>query len=106
MAFYIVPLFLLTACILFVIRNRSRTRPPPGYISAPGPKGLPILGNAHQLTAQPHRMILKWSREYGEVYKIRLGWNDWYMLCSPGTVKEILVSSFISTVDLYVLLWI
>ncbi|KAF2270527.1 cytochrome P450 [Lojkania enalia] len=64
--------------------------PPAGYIAAPGPQALPIIGNAHQLTTQPHRQILQWAREYGEVYKIRLGWNDWYMLCSPGAVKEIM----------------
>ncbi|KAF7567397.1 CypX, Cytochrome P450 [Pyrenophora tritici-repentis] len=79
-------LFLAT----FVLYNRYKNRPPPGKKAAPGPAGLPILGNAHQLGKQPYQQITKWAREYGEVYKIRLGWNDWYMVCSPDACKEIL----------------
>ena len=90
MVLYIIAFALLAALILLVVRNRTRNRPPPGYVTAPGPPGLPLLGNAHQLTAQPHRTVLQWSRQYGEVYKIRLGWNDWYMLCSPDAVKDVL----------------
>ncbi|EFQ87173.1 hypothetical protein PTT_17321 [Pyrenophora teres f. teres 0-1] len=74
----------------FVLYTRYKNRPPPGKQAAPGPAGLPILGNAHQLSQQPHQPITRWAREYGEVYKIRLGWNDWYMICSPDACKEIL----------------
>ncbi|CAE7001400.1 hypothetical protein P3342_001417 [Pyrenophora teres f. teres] len=74
----------------FVLYTRYKNRPPPGKQTAPGPAGLPILGNAHQLDQQPHQQITRWAREYGEVYKIRLGWNDWYMICSPDACKEIL----------------
>lgn len=81
-------LFILFAA--FVIYRRLQNRPPAGTKSAPGPPGLPILGNAHQLGSQPHQQITAWAREYGEVYKIRLGWNDWYMVCSPDACKEIL----------------
>ena len=63
---------------------------PKGYKPAPGPKGLPLIGNAHQLGGQPHRQVMQWAKEYGEIYKIRLGWNDWYMLCSPEAVKEVM----------------
>ena len=68
----------------------SQQKLPKGFQEAPGPKGLPIIGNAHQLGPRPHRQIISWAREYGEIYKIRLGWNDWYMLCSPEAVKEIM----------------
>lgn len=76
--------------VSFVIYARYKNKPPPGTKAAPGPAGLPILGNAHQLSQQPHQQITAWAREYGEVYKIRLGWNDWYMICSPDACKEIL----------------
>ena len=79
--------FLLTTLILY---RRYKHRPPPGTHHAPGPAGLPVLGNAHQLGQQRHQQITAWAREYGEVYKIRLGWNDWYMICSPTACKEIL----------------
>ncbi|EAT87902.2 hypothetical protein SNOG_04142 [Parastagonospora nodorum SN15] len=74
----------------FILYTRYKRRPPPGTHHAPGPAGLPVLGNAHQLGLQPHQQITAWAREYGELYKIRLGWNDWYMICSPEACKEIL----------------
>ncbi|KAI8940528.1 hypothetical protein NX059_004206 [Plenodomus lindquistii] len=82
----IVALFLASLAVY----TRYNNRPPPGLKTAPGPKGLPVLGNAHQLGAKPHRQITAWAREYGDLYKIRLGWNDWYMICSPAACKEIL----------------
>ncbi|KAF2281340.1 cytochrome P450 76C3 [Westerdykella ornata] len=83
-------LTLLSALFYLLFIKRS-TRPSAGLRNAPGPSGaLPIVGNAHQLTKLPHRQIQKWAREYGEVYKIRLGWYDWYMLCSSEAVKEVL----------------
>lgn len=76
--------------VVFIVYARYNNKPPPGTKVAPGPAGLPVLGNAHQLGQQPHQQITAWAREYGEVYKIRLGWNDWYMICSPDACKEIL----------------
>ncbi|KAI4613117.1 hypothetical protein J4E83_007528 [Alternaria metachromatica] len=82
--------FLLFSIWIFLLYRRYSNRPPTGTKAAPGPAGLPVLGNAHQLGQQPHQQITAWAREYGEVYKIRLGWNDWYMICSPEACKEIL----------------
>ena len=78
----------LAASLLFY--KRSQNNPPKGLLTPPAPKGLPLLGNAHQLGPHPHRQIIKWARAHGEIYRIRLGWNDWYMLCSPEAVKEIM----------------
>ena len=82
--------FLLFSFWIFLLYRRYSNRPPTGTKAAPGPAGLPVLGNAHQLGQQPHQQITAWAREYGEIYKIRLGWNDWYMICSPEACKEIL----------------
>jgi cytochrome P450 len=81
---------LLLLLTTFILYTRYKTKPPPGTKVAPGPPGLPVLGNAHQLGQQPHQQITTWAREYGEVYKIRLGWHDWYMICSPEACKDIL----------------
>lgn len=74
----------------FVLSRRHKRRPPAGTRHAPGPRGLPLLGNAHQLGRQPHQQITAWAREFGDLYKIRLGWNDWYMICSPEACKDVL----------------
>jgi cytochrome P450 len=96
MAFFI-PIILIASVIIYFVRKQSQ-RPPGGLKSAPGPKGaLPIIGNGHQLTAQPHRQIQRWAKEFGELYKIRLGYYDWYMLCSPQAVKEVMDKQSVHT---------
>lgn len=90
MAVLILSAVLLCTVVFYVIQ-KCRQKPPPGLKSAPGPSGaLPIIGHGHLLTTNPHRQIQRWAKQYGEIYKIRLGWYDWYMLCSPEAVKEVL----------------
>ena len=88
-----ISLLLVLACILtiaLVFYSLSSSSIPKGYQPVPGPKGLPIIGNVHQLSPQPQKQIIQWAREYGEIYRIRLGFSDWYMLCSPQAVKDIM----------------
>ena len=95
--FLFIPLVLFGAIALYVAHKRSQ-RIPAGLQKAPGPSGaLPVIGNGHQLTGQPHRQIQRWAREFGEIYKVQLGWYDWYMLCSPSAVKEILDKQSVHT---------
>lgn len=90
MVLYILSLALVAAAVYYFVQRLSR-RPPAGLRDAPGPSGaLPIIGHAHLLGAKPHRQVQRWAEQYGEVFKARLGWHDWYMLCSPEAVKEIL----------------
>lgn len=49
----------------------------------PGPKGIPLLGNALQLDpAKAHQQFEQWATEYGSPYRLRLGpkqivvWDD------------------------------
>ena len=42
----------------------------------PGPKGLPFLGNIHQLDLTKFHLILeRWAAQYGPVYLFRMGSN-------------------------------
>ncbi|OJJ33663.1 hypothetical protein ASPWEDRAFT_173101 [Aspergillus wentii DTO 134E9] len=76
-------------CLLIIISiylyKSSKSKSPTPY-----PAGLPIIGNTLQLTSQPHRQFIQWARQYGEIYRVRLGLMDWYMLNSPEAIKEIL----------------
>ena len=75
----------------FSLYKRNVKKIPAGLHEVPGPKGHFLLGNTLQVSpTAPHRDFIRWAEEYGEVFKIRLGWNDWYMLNSPEAVKEIL----------------
>ncbi|XHG08273.1 hypothetical protein AWENTII_011383 [Aspergillus wentii] len=68
----------------------SRRKSLRGECPVPGPKGIPLLGNTFQLSATPQKQMVQWAREFGEVYRVRLAYNDWYMLNSPEAVKEIM----------------
>ncbi|KAF2462457.1 O-methylsterigmatocystin oxidoreductase [Lineolata rhizophorae] len=91
MAYFLYALALLFAYSVFaVIWSRLKSRPPKGLRSVPGPKGNLVLGNTLQLGKHPQQDFQRWANEFGEIYKIRLGWNNWYMLNSPEAVKEIM----------------
>lgn len=56
------------------------------------PKGLrdvPLAGNASQTGAHPQRQLQKWAIEHGELFKVRLGREQWIFVNSPAAVKEI-----------------
>ncbi|TFK78780.1 cytochrome P450 [Polyporus arcularius HHB13444] len=40
----------------------------------PGPRGLPLIGNKHQVpTVKPWRKFAEWSKEYGPIFSLHLG---------------------------------
>ncbi|KAF0319369.1 hypothetical protein GQ607_013337 [Colletotrichum asianum] len=89
MAFILFVVLPLIACSSFSIVSYRNSRPPKNYKSVPGPKGLPLIGNTHQLGKAPQRLLQKWASENGELFKIRLGWENWVFVNSPEAVREI-----------------
>lgn len=80
----------LLAIFLYVVVANSARKAPHGLRNVPGPKSLPIIGNTLQLGSQPQKMLKIWAQEYGEVFQIRMGWENWVFLNSPRAVKDIL----------------
>jgi cytochrome P450 len=76
----------LTTCLVFHLL--TVTLPP-----RRAPKGLrdvPVAGNqAALMGAHPQRQLQSWSREHGELFKVRLGGEQWIFVNSPAAVKEI-----------------
>lgn len=64
-------------------------KPPKGLRAVPGPKPAPIVGNLLQIPSPPQRQLEKWAWEYGELYKLRPGWEEWIYANSPESVKDI-----------------
>ncbi|CAN5167803.1 cytochrome P450 [soil metagenome] len=57
----------------------------------PGPKPLPLLGNAHQIdSAQFHLQLENWSKQYGAAYKIHLGSKQIVVLSDVNVIGGLL----------------
>ncbi|KAL2846890.1 cytochrome P450 [Aspergillus pseudoustus] len=62
----VITLFLYVAINEFV---RAKQRLP----NFDGPRGLPLIGNLHQIRRNAGEQYRKWSAEYGPVYQVQLG---------------------------------
>ena len=56
----------------------------------PGLKGLPLVGNLPQFQWQPLATLIKAAREGGDVVRINLGSQRYYLLSHPEHVKHVL----------------
>ncbi|KUJ11266.1 cytochrome P450 [Mollisia scopiformis] len=54
-----------------------------------GPRGLPVVGNLHQATAEQHRL---WAKEYGPVFQIQLGNVPVVVVNSAAAAKNLFLT--------------
>lgn len=74
--------FSLTATVVWVVGNRPLNK-------IHGPKGNIFVGIGLSLPPRATQRLREWAQEYGEVYKIRIGWYQWVILSSPEAIKEV-----------------
>ncbi|XP_019056308.1 PREDICTED: cytochrome P450 71B11-like [Tarenaya hassleriana] len=85
MSWWIVILCMVFSLILVEKKMRKRKRNFP-----PGPRGLPIIGNLHQLGPRPHLSLTTLSKKYGPITYLKLGSVPMVVASSRETVKELL----------------
>ncbi|WP_427913035.1 cytochrome P450 [Ramlibacter sp. MMS24-I3-19] len=57
----------------------------------PGPRGLPILGNALQIRRERiHQQLEDWARIHGDPYVVRIGRRKCLVVSAPDTVANVL----------------
>uniref|UniRef100_A0A8C6X0Q4 Uncharacterized protein n=1 Tax=Naja naja TaxID=35670 RepID=A0A8C6X0Q4_NAJNA len=89
-AFLILLLFFFA--IMFLLKKGS-SRNNSSLNLPPGPRTIPILGNLHMIDLKrPHKTLIEWSKEYGPIFRIKLGFQEMVVLTGYETVKEALVN--------------
>jgi len=57
----------------------------------PGPRGLPLLGNALQLERRRfHQQLEGWRQRYGDVYRLRIGRREFVVFSDPDVIAAAL----------------
>ncbi|WCJ31411.1 Cytochrome P450 71B10 [Euphorbia peplus] len=89
---FLLPLFFyLTTKTLQTNRNKNKNNLPPG------PPGLPIIGNLHQLSTLPHRTLSELSEIYGDVMLLHFGYVPNLIISSSKAAKQILKTHDLKT---------
>jgi hypothetical protein len=55
----------------------------------PSPDGNVWLWGRPGLPPNAIDVMRRWAREYGELFRLRIGWYDWVVINSPEAFKEI-----------------
>ena len=75
---------LLFAFLLLVRWRRSRL-----LSTIPSPEPNALLWGRAGLPPRAPEVFRGWAREYGELFRLRIGWYDWVVINSPEAFKEI-----------------
>ncbi|KAF9890591.1 hypothetical protein FE257_005722 [Aspergillus nanangensis] len=92
-----VPVALVVAAVIgvyaFIIILAPKPIVPVGHKPVPSPPGaVPIYGHSAvwngELTTRPHQSrLVRWSRELGEIFHLRMGKENWFVFSSPQAIK-------------------
>ncbi|KAG5053853.1 hypothetical protein JHK85_006363 [Glycine max] len=78
----------LPLLLLFFFQNSRTIKKPP---FPPGPRGLPIIGNLHQLNNSAlHLQLWQLSKKYGPLFSLQLGLRQAIVVSSAKVAKELL----------------
>lgn len=61
------------------------------FAQVPGPKGVPVLGNALQIQAEAfHRQLEAWSAEFGDTFRVTIAGRKFLAITDPATIATVL----------------
>jgi cytochrome P450 len=65
---------------------------PPATSRPPGPRGLPLIGEAPSFARDPLAFLTGVAEKYGDIVNFRLGGIDVYFVRHPDLVREVLIT--------------
>lgn len=88
--FFVVVLPILALIVTLLQRDRRLDK-------VPGPKLNPLIGLGLKLPPNAAPLFRNWAGEYGDIFKVQVGWYNWVVINSPEAIREILEKQAIST---------
>lgn len=79
-----IAIFLAALAFLWLWRSRQKSKT---MRLPPGPRGLPILGSLHKLSANPHRDLHQLAQQHGPIMFLRLGFVPTIVVSSPQAAE-------------------
>ncbi|KAL1208320.1 Cytochrome P450 83A1 [Cardamine amara subsp. amara] len=87
----------LAAVFLFFLYQKQNTKQ---YKLPPGPLGLPVIGNIHQLESlNPQRFFAGWAKKYGPILSFKIGKRAMVVISSAELAKELLKTQDVNFAD-------
>ncbi|KAL1331274.1 cytochrome P450 83B1-like [Arachis ipaensis] len=81
----------LPLSLFFFFFQKQRTLVNKNKAFPPGPRGLPIIGNLHQLNnSSLYLQLFELSKKYGPIFSLQLGLRPVIVISSPKLAKEAL----------------
>ena len=89
-------LLLLVALVLIITWLHQKPKDFP-----PGPRGIPIFGNVFEFEQDDAfaERLMRWGKEYGPVYGIRIGFSNDVVVCGTEMIKTLLVKKGLDFAD-------
>ncbi|OJJ96367.1 hypothetical protein ASPACDRAFT_54706 [Aspergillus aculeatus ATCC 16872] len=82
-------LFLFSQLLIWTAHRSRRKTTAKGLAEIPGPSGWPLIGIGLDLPARPRVLLSRWRTQFGDTFKVRVGWYNWVFFNSPDAVKEV-----------------
>ncbi|KAL5778166.1 hypothetical protein ACOSP7_011092 [Xanthoceras sorbifolium] len=91
MALFLILILSLPIFIFLIIQIRRRATDSTTSVRLlPGPRGLPLIGNLHQLDhSKPHYYFFELSKQFGPLTSLRLGFVPTLVVSSAKMAKEL-----------------
>ncbi|KAJ6199962.1 cytochrome P450, partial [Bipolaris maydis] len=91
-----ITLFLLVALptLPLIVASLRRDR---RIDTIPGPKLHPIVGLGLKLPPNATSLFQQWASDYGDIFKVRIGWYNWVVINTPEAIREILEKQAVNT---------
>ncbi|KAN0029045.1 hypothetical protein ACTFIV_010915 [Dictyostelium citrinum] len=86
---YLVVLVLIFTIFYFFTQKNDKYR----NSKIPGPNGIPILGNLLMMKGDLHLKLQEWYKQYGPIYRIRMGNVETVVLTEYPIIREAFISN-------------